>query len=62
MATQCCGGTELAQNRGRVLLVVAERVETLAEHGMLVATGCDPLQGYLLAKSGRPFPAVSWPA
>jgi EAL domain-containing protein (putative c-di-GMP-specific phosphodiesterase class I) len=44
------------------VLVVAEGVETLAERNMLVSLGCDLLQGYLLAKPGKPFPQVSWPA
>jgi EAL domain-containing protein (putative c-di-GMP-specific phosphodiesterase class I) len=44
------------------VLVVAEGVETLAERNMLVSLGCDLLQGYLLAKPGKPFPSVSWPA
>ena len=44
------------------VLVVAEGVETLAERNMLISLGCDLLQGYLLAKPGKPFPPVSWPA
>lgn len=35
------------------ILVVAEGVETRAEHDVLVAAGCDLLQGFLL---GRPMP------
>jgi len=42
------------------MLVVAEGVETAAERDLLVKLGCDFLQGYLLAKPGRPFPPVSW--
>jgi EAL domain-containing protein (putative c-di-GMP-specific phosphodiesterase class I) len=52
--------TTLAHDLG--VLVVAEGVETLAERNMLVSLGCDLLQGYLLAKPGKPFPTVSWPA
>jgi EAL domain-containing protein (putative c-di-GMP-specific phosphodiesterase class I) len=52
--------TALAHELG--VLVVAEGVETVAERGALVATGCDLLQGYLLARPGRPFPSVAWPA
>ncbi len=52
--------TTLAHDLG--VLVVAEGVETLAERNMLVSLGCDLLQGYLLAKPGKPFPDVSWPA
>ena len=39
--------------------VVAEGVETTAERETLIALGCDFLQGYLLAKPGRPFPTVN---
>jgi EAL domain-containing protein (putative c-di-GMP-specific phosphodiesterase class I) len=42
------------------MLVVAEGVETAAERDLLVKLGCDFLQGYLLAKPGRPFPAANW--
>jgi EAL domain-containing protein (putative c-di-GMP-specific phosphodiesterase class I)/ActR/RegA family two-component response regulator len=41
-------------------LVVAEGVETLDERDALIACGCDLLQGYLFARPGPPFPAVSW--
>ncbi len=40
------------------IMVVAEGVETRAERAALVGLGCDLLQGYLLAKPGRPFPPV----
>jgi EAL domain-containing protein (putative c-di-GMP-specific phosphodiesterase class I)/CheY-like chemotaxis protein len=43
------------------MLVVAEGVETPQERELLVALGCDFLQGYLLAKPGRPFPNFVWP-
>jgi len=52
--------TALAHELG--VLVVAEGVETVAERDTLGAAGCDLLQGYLLARPGRPFPSVSWPA
>jgi EAL domain-containing protein (putative c-di-GMP-specific phosphodiesterase class I) len=42
------------------LIVIAEGVETAPERDALAETGCDLLQGYLFAKPGRPFPAVSW--
>jgi EAL domain-containing protein (putative c-di-GMP-specific phosphodiesterase class I) len=40
--------------------VVAEGVETPAERDLLVTLGCDFLQGYLLAKPGKPFPPAKW--
>ncbi len=40
--------------------VVAEGVETPAERDLLASIGCDFLQGYLLAKPGRPFPISAW--
>jgi EAL domain-containing protein (putative c-di-GMP-specific phosphodiesterase class I)/ActR/RegA family two-component response regulator len=39
--------------------VVAEGVETVAERDVLVAIGCDLLQGYLFGKPGRAFPELS---
>jgi EAL domain-containing protein (putative c-di-GMP-specific phosphodiesterase class I) len=42
------------------MMVVAEGVETALERDMLVALGCDLLQGYLLAMPGRPFPTFAW--
>lgn len=50
--------TTLCKEMG--ILVVAEGVETIAEREMLVALGCNLLQGYLIAKPGRPFPTASW--
>jgi EAL domain-containing protein (putative c-di-GMP-specific phosphodiesterase class I) len=42
------------------MLVVAEGVETVRERDLLEALGCDFLQGYVLAKPGRPFPGFVW--
>jgi EAL domain-containing protein (putative c-di-GMP-specific phosphodiesterase class I) len=42
------------------MLVVAEGVETPQECDLLVALGCDFLQGYLLAKPGKAFPTFAW--
>jgi EAL domain-containing protein (putative c-di-GMP-specific phosphodiesterase class I) len=42
------------------MLVVAEGVETVGERDALVEMGCTYLQGYLLARPGPPFGAVSW--
>jgi len=42
------------------MLVVAEGVETPEERDLLAALGCDFLQGYLLARPGRPFPIAGW--
>ncbi len=42
------------------LLVVAEGVETVAERDCVVSCGCDLVQGYLIAKPGRPFPKHVW--
>jgi diguanylate cyclase (GGDEF)-like protein len=44
----------IAMGRAQGLHVVAEGVETKAQHSALVGYGCDSLQGYLLA---RPMPA-----
>jgi len=38
--------------------VVAEGVETAAEHACMVEAGCDLMQGYWFAKPGPPFPTV----
>jgi EAL domain-containing protein (putative c-di-GMP-specific phosphodiesterase class I) len=42
------------------LLVVAEGVETRAERDVVVECGCDLVQGYLIARPGRPFPSCAW--
>ncbi len=43
------------------ILVVAEGVETVAELDTLQSLGCDLIQGYLLARPGKPFPSLRWP-
>jgi EAL domain-containing protein (putative c-di-GMP-specific phosphodiesterase class I)/CheY-like chemotaxis protein len=48
--------TSLAHELG--MMVVAEGVESAAEREALAASGCDLLQGFLLARPGKPFPAV----
>jgi EAL domain-containing protein (putative c-di-GMP-specific phosphodiesterase class I) len=50
--------TALCKDLG--IAVVAEGIETVEERDMIVELGCDFLQGYLLAKPGRPFPEISW--
>ena len=42
------------------MMVVAEGVETPEERDLLVALNCDFLQGYILAKAGKPFPTFVW--
>jgi EAL domain-containing protein (putative c-di-GMP-specific phosphodiesterase class I) len=42
------------------MMTVAEGVETADERDVLVDLGCDLLQGYFLAKPGKPFPEFSW--
>jgi EAL domain-containing protein (putative c-di-GMP-specific phosphodiesterase class I) len=44
------------------ILVVAEGVETAGERNAAVRLGCDLLQGYVLARPGRPFPTFTWGA
>jgi EAL domain-containing protein (putative c-di-GMP-specific phosphodiesterase class I) len=44
------------------ITVVAEGIETRPERDMCLKLGCDLLQGYLIAKPGRPFPGISWEA
>jgi len=39
---------------------VAEGIETEAERDAVIDTGCDLLQGYRIAKPGRPFPDAAW--
>lgn len=42
------------------ITVVAEGVETVAERDVVMELGCELLQGYLLAKPGKPFPDFTW--
>lgn len=42
------------------MMVVGEGVETPAEKDVIIACGCDLLQGYLFAKPGKPFPTHSF--
>lgn len=42
------------------LLVVGEGIEAREERDALVDLGCDLLQGFHVARPGRPFPAVCW--
>jgi EAL domain-containing protein (putative c-di-GMP-specific phosphodiesterase class I) len=49
--------TSLCKEMG--MLVVAEGVEVAEESGSVQRIGCDLLQGYLYAKPGPPFPAVT---
>jgi EAL domain-containing protein (putative c-di-GMP-specific phosphodiesterase class I)/CheY-like chemotaxis protein len=50
--------TSLCEELG--MMVVAEGVETPEERDLLVSIGCHFLQGYLLAKPGKPFPECTW--
>jgi EAL domain-containing protein (putative c-di-GMP-specific phosphodiesterase class I) len=40
--------------------VVAEGVETRAERDAVIECGCDLVQGFLIARPGKPFPAPVW--
>jgi EAL domain-containing protein (putative c-di-GMP-specific phosphodiesterase class I) len=42
------------------MMVVGEGVESEAERDVLIASGCDLLQGYLFARPGKPFPGHTW--
>jgi EAL domain-containing protein (putative c-di-GMP-specific phosphodiesterase class I) len=42
------------------IAVIAEGIETAAERDCLLGLGCRLLQGYLLARPGRPFPDIVW--
>lgn len=53
-------GSVVSLCRDLGMQVIAEGVETVAERDALVGLGCDLLQGYLLARPGKPFPAFSW--
>ena len=49
----------LAMSRSLELEVVAEGVETCAQHELLLTRGCEMFQGYLF---GKPVPIEDWPA
>lgn len=51
--------TQLCKEMG--MQVVAEGVETIEERESVRELGCDLLQGYLLARPGKPFPEPTWP-
>jgi EAL domain-containing protein (putative c-di-GMP-specific phosphodiesterase class I) len=51
--------TQLCKEMG--MQVVAEGVETIEERECVRELGCDLLQGFLLAKPGKPFPEPVWP-
>jgi EAL domain-containing protein (putative c-di-GMP-specific phosphodiesterase class I) len=42
------------------IAVVAEGIETEAEQETVIELGCGLLQGYRIARPGRPFPGVHW--
>jgi EAL domain-containing protein (putative c-di-GMP-specific phosphodiesterase class I) len=50
--------TSLCNEMG--LLVVGEGIEVVEERDTLLELGCQLLQGYLLAKPGKPFPEFKW--
>ena len=50
--------TQLCRDLG--FLVVAEGVETQAERDVVIECGCDLIQGFLVARPGRPFPTPVW--
>ena len=50
--------TQLCHEMG--MLVVAEGIETREECDTIAALGCTLMQGYLFARPGRPYPAVTW--
>lgn len=50
--------TMLCKDMG--ISVVAEGIEVAEERDCIIDLGCDLLQGYLLAKPGRPFPEITW--
>ena len=51
--------TMIAMCRELGMQVVAEGIETPEERDAMVNAGCDLLQGYLFAKPGAAFPAVT---
>jgi EAL domain-containing protein (putative c-di-GMP-specific phosphodiesterase class I) len=50
--------TALCKDMG--IIDVAEGIEVAEERDVVIELGCDLLQGYLLAKPGKPFPDVCW--
>lgn len=50
--------TSLCTDMG--IAVVAEGIELPEERDAIVDLGCDLLQGYYLAKPGKPFPDIHW--
>lgn len=50
--------TSLCRELG--MKVVGEGVETRQERDTLLESGCDLLQGYLIARPDRPFPSYNW--
>jgi EAL domain-containing protein (putative c-di-GMP-specific phosphodiesterase class I) len=48
--------TALCKDMG--IAVVAEGIEVVEERDAIIELGCDLLQGFLLARPGRPFPKV----
>jgi EAL domain-containing protein (putative c-di-GMP-specific phosphodiesterase class I) len=51
--------TTLCREMG--MRVVAEGIETIEERDTVMQLGCDLLQGFLLGRPGRAFPAPLWP-
>jgi len=51
--------TSLCKEMG--MRVVAEGVEVVEERDAVLRLGCDLVQGFLLAKPGKPFPEIVWP-
>jgi len=50
--------TALCKDMG--ITVIAEGIETVEERECLLGLGSELLQGYLLARPGRPFPDIAW--
>jgi len=50
--------TALCSDMG--ITVIAEGIESVAERDCLLDLGCELLQGYLIARPGRPFPGVAY--
>src|SRR5258708_840149 len=52
--------TMIAMCKELGMQIVAEGIETPEERDVIVAAGCDLMQGYLFAKPGKPFPAPAF--